>query len=157
ETTANRQASGEGSGVALDSGKRLRLSEASLSGTAAPAKEWSPPANILPGHEDLTLLSVLGRAAGREVWAASSARRPGRLIVVESLADASLPCRMGTDSGRFVLDLAPWTSEGWPPTALVTVLPARLPGPYSRFELISFIGLGGMGQVWMAESPDYPD
>jgi len=121
------------------------------------AASWSPPANRLPGpHDDLTLLSPLGRAVGHEVWAASSARRPGKLVVVEFLPEA-LPFPQNATGSRLILDLGPWSADGWQPLALVTLLPAALPGPYARFELLSFIGLGGMGQVWMAESPDYPD
>jgi serine/threonine-protein kinase len=63
-----------------------------------------------------------------------------------------------TDEGsdRTFVDLACWVDQGWR-SAILTRLPARLPGEYSRFELVSFIGLGGMGQVWMARAPDYPD
>ena len=69
---------------------------------------------------------------------------------VAEVLDSSRPRRFG-------LDLRPWAEDSWPAFALVTVLPARLPGTYGRFELLSFIGLGGMGQVWMAECPDYRD
>jgi hypothetical protein len=34
--------------------------------------------------------------------------------------------------------------------------PGPLPEPYARIELRAFIGAGGMGEVWMAESPDHP-
>jgi len=113
------------------------------------------PDRPLPGpHGHLSLLRPLGRAAGRDVWSAGSERWPDQLVVVEFLPEPG-PALDG--SGRAVLDLRAWEAEGWPPRAVVTPLPARLPGPYARFELLSFVGLGGMGQVWMAESPDYPD
>jgi serine/threonine protein kinase len=78
-------------------------------------------------------------------------------LIVEFLREPTPPCPEDTGQPRFALDLRPWSGDDWPPVALVTALPARLPDPYSRFELLSFLGLGGMGQVWMAESPDYPD
>jgi serine/threonine protein kinase/Flp pilus assembly protein TadD len=156
--SANEPSSGvEGSGVGLGTRKAVRRAQPR---TPAPStgRGWSPPQPRLPGpHDDLTLLTPLGRAAGRDVWAAGSARRPGKPFLVEFLAEAVPAIAEAPGRSRFALDLRPWAEEGWPPAALVTVLPAALPGPYARFELLSFVGLGGMGQVWMAESPDYPD
>jgi len=80
------------------------------------------------------------------------------MAIVEFLfLEATLPCPENPEGDRFGLNLRPWAGDNWPAVALVTVLPACLPGTYGRFELLSFIGLGGMGQVWMAECPDYPD
>jgi serine/threonine protein kinase len=130
-----------------------------LIATATRGDDWSPPAPQLAGSaQHLTLLSRFGRGAGREVWAARSARHPGQLVIVEFLFLETAPsCPEAPGRCRFTLDLQGWGGAGGPTSAVVTVLPACLPGTYARFELLSFIGLGGMGQVWMAESPDYPD
>jgi serine/threonine protein kinase len=63
----------------------------------------------------------------------------------------------GGDHGnnRYVIDLDP--QSGWLPCAVVTALPAPLPEPFSEIELLSFVGLGPSGSVWMAESTAFPD
>jgi hypothetical protein len=116
------------------------------------------PAERLPGpHGYLLVKRFLGQGCGRQVFTATSSQEPNRSLIVEFLRDPpDLPCpRSGPD--RYALDLRPWQAEGWPPLALVTALPAALPPPYQRLRLLDFIGIGGMGQVWYAESPDYPD
>ncbi len=121
-----------------------------------PGKEWAPPAQRLPGpHGHVRLVGRLGRTAGRDVWAGEAVGRGGEPLVVELLNEE--PSSGVAKGSRWVLDLRPWAAEGWPAAAVVTSLPASLPDPYPRFQLLSFIGLGGMGQVWMAEAPDYPD
>jgi hypothetical protein len=117
------------------------------------------PAERLPGPHGHLLVLVkrfLGQGCGRQVFRAVSSRQPNRPLIVEFLRDPpELPYeRSGPD--RHALDLRPWQTEGWPPLALVTALPAALPPPYQRLRLLDFIGTGGMGQVWYAESPDYP-
>lgn len=144
--------------MTLHPAPEARPAGASIS-TVTRGDDWSPSAPQLPGpHQYLTLLKRYGRGAGREVWAAQSERRPGLLAIVEFLfQETAPPCPEDPEGDRFGLDLRSWAEDCWPAFALVTVLPARLPGTYGRFELLSFIGLGGMGQVWMAECPDYPD
>ncbi len=120
-----------------------------------PGKDWAPPGPRLPGpFAHVRLVSRLGRTAGRDVWAGESAGRGGEPLIVELLAE---PLADAAGGSRWVHDLRPWAAEGWPACAVVTRLPASLPDPYPRFQLLSFVGMGGMGQVWMAEAPDYPD
>jgi serine/threonine protein kinase len=141
----------------MDTGADHHESSPALPGEDRASETGRPlPAGSLPGpHRHLELLRCLGRSPGREVFSAASDRWPDQLAIVELTQDTFPHAARGR--GRFSLDLRPWAGEGWPAAALVTLLPTPLPGPYSRFELMSFIGLGGMGQVWMAESPDYPD
>jgi serine/threonine protein kinase len=116
------------------------------------------PAGRLPGpHAHLELTRPLGRTDGREVWAARSQHRPSRRVIVELLHEPYPGLDTARQGDRYALDLSLWAAEGWPPTALVTGLPASLPEPYGHVQLLSFLGLGGMGQVWLAESPDYQD
>ena len=125
----------------------------------APAA-WAPPAQRLPGpHAHVRLLRLRAQVLGRTVWSASSERWPDQLAIVEFLHDVppTLPAAQPLGPGRSFLDLSDWSSAGWPAHALVTVLPASLPGVPPRFHLVGFLGQGGMGQVWSAESPYYPD
>ncbi len=135
-----------------------------------PTKEFIPessgsPPPMVPGpgplpapHADITLtepLEDLGPGRPPWVWSATSARHPGKTLVVvfrQALPDP--PYHQDRAKPRFILDLG--AGIMWPPAAVVTVLPASLPGTYAGIQLKSFIGRGGMGEVWMAESPDYP-
>src|SRR5262249_23553964 len=87
------------------------------------------------------------------VWSAVSERWPDSLAIIELVAEP--PHEPGEGGRRFVLDLGRW--PGWPRAAVVTLLPAALPGTYANFELRGFVGQGGMGQVGAAGPPDSPD
>ncbi len=115
------------------------------------------PESAFPAeHGHIKLLRCLGVAARRAVWSGVSDRWSDRLLIVELLIE---PAELAgsPERGRVVLDLRAWSMSGWPPAAVVTLLPTPLPAPYDRVELLSFIGQGGMGQVWMGESTDFPD
>jgi hypothetical protein len=83
--------------------------------------------------------------------------RPDQALVVELLLGEPDPFpNQDASRPRYALDLRAWQGEGWPPAALLSTLPVHLPAPYERMELLDFIGIGGMGEVWLAQSADYP-
>jgi hypothetical protein len=125
----------------------------------APGDGFAPSASLPGPHGHLRLTEFLGGKGGnRHVYRATTSRNPDQVLVVELLLDEPDPVPTADQTRpRYALDLHEWRPEGWPPLALVTALPVTLPPPYQRIELQDFIGIGGMGQVWMARSPDYPD
>src|SRR5262245_17614284 len=117
------------------------------------------PAGRLPGpHAHIRLTEILdGEHREPQVYRATSAEKPAQdLVVYFRLKEPDAMPGQDASRPRYAIDLRPWQGEGWPPVAIVTAVPIPLPFPYQRIELVDFIGRGGMGQVWMAQSPDYP-
>ena len=113
-----------------------------------------------PAGVHYELAKLLAQNPHRQVWRAKSDRFLDKCTIVELVADVPRGVVFRDPDAsrpRGVIDLrsCPGATEVWPPVAIVTLLPARLPEPYGRFELIEFIGMGGMGQVWMADCPDH--
>ena len=116
-----------------------------------------------PPNDDIELiepLEILERGWPALFWSAQSKELPGVPLVAEFGRDLPVPDegnvrtkpRRVRTGPRFPLDLdGAFTEEGFQ-TAIVTALPAPLPHPFEHFSLIGYIGRGGMGQVWAAES-----
>src|SRR5262249_26047940 len=93
---------------------------------------------------------------GRTVWTATWERNPGDVHIVEFALSPPDWFVGGQDSGHRKLATLQ-DDDGWQRTALITRLPCPLPEPYGHIKLIDFLGMGGMGVVWAAESRDHLD
>src|SRR5205807_1859165 len=103
--------------------------------------------------DGVQLLRCVAHTSKRAAWFARSA--DGAEVRVVFWADQ--PPYGSSSACPRLLKLNPqlW-DEGWS-FAIVTPLPAALPGRYGHLTLIDFVGMGGFGEVWEAESRDYPN
>ncbi|MBS0266250.1 MAG: hypothetical protein JSS02_30250, partial [Planctomycetes bacterium] len=108
------------------------------------------------------------------IWRAQSDRASGKLLIVQFRSDvdrteaAEIFQKLGVPFVddwfpgqpdlplRFAIDTSGMPLPVPAAVAVVTVLPIALPSPYQDLVLTDFIGVGGQGEVWAAESPDFP-
>lgn len=122
----------------------------------APGKGCAPSRELPGPHGHIQLTEFIGSNQYRHVYRGlSAAVNPGQGLIVEFLLHAPdvIPSSDPTQP-RYVVDLRAWRRDRWPPLAIITTIPIHLPPPYDRIELTDFIGLGGMGQVWLANQGD---